>query len=156
MNSLKAYPTIIQIKNLILNNFIKILSTKNHNKVTAILIPKIYLFKEVLHMKIPIMFQLVSLMHHLVTNIHLFISLLMNLFLTFLKIHIKVIQTANFLISRNTEMRAMVKEFFLKILGFLTTLFTLKVKEIFLQEVLFMKSSLKIFIKMIHFILPLL
>ena len=128
------------------------LSINNLREFIIILLKKNFL-KEISLLKILLQLQTSNLMDHIRMNIHLFINPPMNSFLNSQKIPIKV-SAINYLAIKPIEMK-IIRKFFLKILGFLTILFILKVRELSLQEVLFWTSSLKLFIKMTHFILPL-
>lgn len=129
------------------------LSINNHREFIIILILKKNFLKEISLLKILLQLQTSNLMDHIRMSIRLFINPPMNSFLNFQNSHIKV-SAINYLTIKPIEMK-IVRKFFLKILGFLTILFILKVRELSLQEVLFWTSRLKIFIKMTHFILPL-
>lgn len=108
-------------------------------------------------LKLPIL-QIHNLMDHIAMRIHQYIKLLKNSFLNFRKIQTKVSVTTILLISKRSEIRKTVSNFFQKIMDFLATLIILMLNVILHQEFqmrLISIVNLKVFIKMTHFILPL-
>lgn len=119
------HPTIMQISSKALRKVIMKIYQINRLKETLIIQTlRINFLKKVMLLKLHIL-QIHNLMDPIATLIHQCIKLLKNLFLKFLKIHTKVSVAIILLISKRSEIRKTVSNFFQKIMDFLATLIIL-------------------------------
>jgi ribosomal protein S24E len=119
------HPTIMQISSKALRKVIMKIYQINRLKETLIIQTlRINFLKKVMLLKLHIL-QIHNLMDPIATLIHQCIKLLKNSFLNFLKIHTKVSVTIILLISKRSEIRKTVSNFFQKIMDFLATLIIL-------------------------------
>lgn len=119
------HPTIMQISSKALRKVIMKIYQINRLKETLIIQTlRINFLKKVMLLKLHIL-QIHNLMDPIATLIRQCIKLLKNSFLNFLKIHTKVSVTIILLISKRSEIRKTVSNFFQKIMDFLATLIIL-------------------------------